>query len=52
MNDYEFTLWKLLIREKLIESLSIHLNGMKCKYYNRSDQFRLSVNTKKIEGPR
>ena len=32
MNDYVFTLGKLLIREKHIESLSIRQNGMKCKY--------------------
>jgi len=34
INDYLFTLWKLLIHEKHIENLSIHLDGMKCKYHN------------------
>jgi len=31
MTDYVSTLWKLIIREKHIESLSILLDGMKCK---------------------
>jgi len=34
MNDHVFTLWKLLIREKHIENLSIRLDDMKCKYHN------------------
>jgi len=32
MKDYVSTLWKLLIREKHIKSISIHLE-MKCKYH-------------------
>ena len=32
MNDYMFTLWKLLIPEIPFESLPIRLDGMKCKY--------------------
>ena len=34
MNDYMSTLWRLLIQEKRIESLSIRLGGMKSKYHN------------------
>src|SRR6218665_3716078 len=39
-NVYVFTLWKLLIREKRIESLSIRLDGMKCKYHNNHSSHR------------
>jgi len=31
MTDYVAILWKLLIREKHLESLFIRLDGMKCK---------------------
>ena len=34
MNDYVPALWKLLIREKHIESLSVCMGGEKCKYHN------------------
>jgi len=34
IKGYVSTLWKQLIREKHIESLSIRLDDMKCKYHN------------------
>ena len=44
MNDSVFTLWTLLIRENLVESLSIRLDGMKCKYHsNHSNHARNSI---------
>ena len=33
-NAYVFRLWKLLLQEKRIESLSIRLGGVKCKNHN------------------
>jgi len=38
-----FTLWKLLIRENLIESLSIRLDGMKCKHHKTYSRLAIAI---------